>query len=272
MIRKGYADTSGGQMHYREVAGPEDAPPLVFFHRTPVTSKSFEKVMLALAGWRRMLAFDTPGFGGSYTPEDDTPIESFTRAFSEALTAVGVTRCHLIGHHTGAHFAAEIAAEAPEMALSLMIDGAMVTTAAERTQSGPQPETIIDRDGSYARAAWAFLLPYHSVFEGHVIHEDYVGALASTFTRGACMKAIRAHDMAAALSRVRCPVLATAARDDVFVAHLERIGAACPDAAFRIYADAGIAAPELRTSEFAALVREAVEMGPLASICAGVAD
>jgi pimeloyl-ACP methyl ester carboxylesterase len=260
MIRKGYVDTSGGQLHYREVAGPSGDAPLVFFHRTPVSSRSFEQVMLALAGWRRTLAFDTPGFGGSYTPEDDTPIESFTRAFREALAATGVTRCHLIGHHTGAHFAAEIAAQAPEMVLSLMIDGAMVTTAAERAGSGPSPDPVIDRDGSYARAAWEFLLPYHSVFEGRVIHEDYVGALASMFTRGACMKAIRAHDMVAVLARVRCPVLATAACDDVFLAHLERIRAVCPDAALRIYAEAGIAAPELRSDEFAALVREAVAM------------
>lgn len=87
-----------------------------------------------------------------------------------------------------------------------------------------------------------------------------MGALASIFTRGACMKAIGAHDMAAVLQRVHCPVLATAARDDVFVAHLERIRAVCPDAAFRIYADAGIAAPDLRSDEFAALVRDVVAM------------
>ena len=266
-VRKGYVDTRGGQIHYRHAepwAGR--AAPVLFFHRTPVSSASFERVLACLAGWRPLVAFDTPGFGESFTPPDAMAMADFTEAFAEAIASLGVEHCHLVGHHTGCHFATELAVQLGQRVLSLMIDGAMVSSAEERARVTPgaaAPE--IDRDGAYARATWSFLQPYYTVFDPRCVHDEFVGALRTTFTRGACMRAVQAHDMSAALARVRCPVLASAAGDDVFSLHLERIRAVAPHAVLRRYGSAGIAAPELQTGAFADLVRESVGAGESAA-------
>ena len=69
-IRKDYADTPAGQIHYRHVpgtrtgagAGTAERSPLVFLHRTPASSAAFEPMMTAMAGDRPLYAFDTPRF------------------------------------------------------------------------------------------------------------------------------------------------------------------------------------------------------------------
>ena len=267
-IRNAYVETTLGQVHYRFVDVPEDAhahahahahAPVLFFHRTPVTSASFDRVLAQLAGWRRLIAFDTPGFGGSFTPADAAGMPVFVSAFAEAIAGLGIDRFHLVGHHTGCHFAAELAALPGSGALSLMMDGAMVPSAEERSRVVPPvPAPVIDRSGSYARIAWDFLQPFYTVFDERCIHDEYVGALSSTFTRAACMKVVRGHDLAALLRDVRCPLLACAAEDDVFAPHLERVSAIDSSAAIRRYGNAGIASPELQTEAFCALVRESV--------------
>ncbi|MFM2422326.1 MAG: hypothetical protein RL291_856, partial [Pseudomonadota bacterium] len=113
----------------------------------------------------------------------------------------------------------------------------------------------------YAHKAWEFLQPFYTVFDERCMHDEFVGALASTFTRAACMKVVRGHDLAAVLQSVRCPLLACAAEDDVFAPHLERIRAVNDAAVIHRYGPAGIAAPELQTEAFCAMVRDCVEMG-----------
>jgi pimeloyl-ACP methyl ester carboxylesterase len=262
-IRKAYVDTSVGQLHYRSVDAPGSAfAPVLFFHRTPVTSASFTRVLQQLAGWRRLIAFDTPGFGESFVPADDAGMATFVRAFTDAIAALGIERFHLVGHHTGCHFAAELAALSGSGALSLLLDGAMVPSAEERARVVPPiPAPVIDRSGSYARNAWDFLQPFYTVFDERCIHDEYVGALASTFTRTACMKVVRGHDLAALLAAIRCPIVACAAQDDVFAPHLERVSAVNSAAVIRRYGNAGIASPELQTAAFCGLVQEAVALG-----------
>jgi len=255
---KAYVDTRFGQIHYRSLAADNSEAPLLFFHRTPVTSASFVAVMHELAGWRPMIAFDTPGFGASFVPEPAAAMPDFVAFFIAALDALEIGTFHLVGHHTGAHFAAELALHLPDRALSLMIDGAMVTNAEERAALRPAPPITVDDQGIYARHAWDFLRPYYTCFDGQCIHAEFVGALSSTFTRSACMAAVQSHDLGAVLSGVSIPVLASAAADDVFVHHLDRIAAALPGAAIHTYENAGIASPELRPATFAGLVKASV--------------
>lgn len=258
MIRKGYADTDFGQLHFRELAGG-NGPPVIFFHRTPVTSASFEPVMRELAGWRRLIAFDTPGFGESFTPSDEATMADLVAAFTQALDTLGCNEFHAVGHHSGCHFVGELAAHLPGRVLSAMLDGAMVQLPHELGELGPRPApTIVDEEGDYARQAWSFIRPYYTVFDGRCMHAEFVGAMASTFTRSASSAIIRKHDMSAALARVNCPVLVSAANDDVFVDHIDRIAKILPEATTVVYEEAGIASPELRPATFSLLVRQAV--------------
>ena len=65
MLRKGYVDTSEGQIHFR-VEDQGVGPTVFFFHQTASSGSMFEAMMARLAGRYRMYALDTPGFGYSF--------------------------------------------------------------------------------------------------------------------------------------------------------------------------------------------------------------
>ena len=71
---------------------------------------------------------DMPGFGASFdpTPEQEVEIERtgtewFAAIFMTALGSLGITkqRFHIIGHHSGASLATQIAASHPELVHSI---------------------------------------------------------------------------------------------------------------------------------------------------------
>ncbi len=72
IINKAYVDISAGQIHYRVVTG--SGIPLLFLHRTPASSATFEQMMIGMAGDRPIYALDTPGFGGSFDPAGHHPL------------------------------------------------------------------------------------------------------------------------------------------------------------------------------------------------------
>lgn len=258
-IIKGYAQTSAGQVHYRKVAGEGD--PVLFFHRTPVCSSSFEKALNALAGWRPLYAFDTPGSGESFVPPPGVALDYYRDVFVEAIDDLGIDRFHLVGHHTGTHFTVEIAAAHPQRTLSMLIDGAMYSLPEEREQakkrdfSPPQ----VTPAGDHVMAGWNFLLPFYPNFDAKCIHAEFVGAMRTLFTRETCLRALSAEDYRDVLGRVQCPVHACCAEDDVFVGHLERIARDYPDIPQSIYGPAGIAGPDLQTDAFTQTVRSWVD-------------
>ena len=264
---KGYVRTSAGQVHYRESAGTSaDLSPVVFFHRSPMSGATFEPVFAQLAGQRRLVAFDVPGFGQSCPVPDGTSLAQIADILSEAMGALGIDAAHLIGHHSGCAIAAELAARPGNRIRSILLDGAMIADAEARrggVPAAPQPE--ITREGDYLAAAWGFLQPYYTIFEPRLLHDGLVGALQSLFTRGPTMAAIRDYDLRETLSRVTCPILACAASDDVFAAHLERVQAVHPGAEVHRYGMAGIAGPELQPEAFAELVRRTLALAGSAS-------
>jgi len=266
-ILKGYVQTRAGQIHYRESAsGTVDLAPVVFIHRSPMSGATFEQVFERLSGWRRLIAFDVPGFGQSCSVPDGTTLPQIAEILSEAMSELGIGEAHLVGHHSGCAIAAEMAAMPGNRIRSIMLDGAMIADADARRSGVPAaPPPQITRDGEYLAAAWSFLQPYYTIFEPHLVHDGLVGALQSLFARGPTMAAIRDYDLRATLPRVSCPVLASAAADDVFAPHLDRVLAIRPETEVHRYGPAGIASPELQSDKFAELVRRTVALAGLSS-------
>ena len=66
-IKKGYIDTTDGQVHYRVCQGPGSLP-LVCLHQTASSSQMYENLMETLHGQYRVFVLDTPGFGQSFVP------------------------------------------------------------------------------------------------------------------------------------------------------------------------------------------------------------
>ncbi|MCS7003432.1 MAG: alpha/beta hydrolase, partial [Dehalococcoidia bacterium] len=151
MIR-GYVDTALGQVHYREDGS---GPPLVLLHQTADSSRQYTEVMPCLAERFRVVAFDTPGFGDSDKPAEPPSMAQYAEAIRQAMDGVGVGQTALLGHHTGASIAVEIAATYPDRVTALILSGCPDydpdVRPAKIAGIVPMP---IEPDGSHLLKAW----------------------------------------------------------------------------------------------------------------------
>jgi pimeloyl-ACP methyl ester carboxylesterase len=112
----------GGALRSWREAGGGDALPLVLLHGIGSNSSSWAGQFAGLAGVRRVVAWNAPGYSGS---DNLAPLWPSARDYATALLAVldhlGIRRCALIGQSLGAIVAAAVAVEAPEWVAALML-------------------------------------------------------------------------------------------------------------------------------------------------------
>ncbi len=203
MIHKFYAATSAGQIHGRRTES--DGIPVVLLHRTPVSSAGFEPLMhfLESAG-QSAVALDTPGFGASFMPEGQPVSGDYGRWLLEALDSLGVTQFHLAAHHTGTHFATEIAAAAPERVLTLTLSGVLLAPAAERPKLradiGDAPD--IDLQGRYFKSTFDLMRSLFLDPVPDLVHAEAMGALIAGKGRDLAFDAIFAQDFAGLMQQI----------------------------------------------------------------------
>ncbi|OYQ31607.1 hypothetical protein CHU95_20935 [Niveispirillum lacus] len=259
-VWKAYVDIPAGQMHLRRVKGT--GIPFILLHRTPVDSSSFTPVMTKLSKrGRTAIAIDTPGFGQSFQPDGNPSTTDYARWFLEAINALGIDDFHLVAHHTGTHFAVELALLADARVRSLTLSGVLHADAAERTKSradiGLAPP--VDSDGLYAADTWKIIRSFYWDYDPALVHQEFLGALGSPKGRNQAFDAIFAQDFAATLARVTCPVRVVQAFDDPLSFMLPRVAANHPDIPVSLIGPAGIAAPERQAPAFvSALLAHAV--------------
>ena len=117
MIKKAYADTPSGQMHYY-YGGPQEKPPILFLHQNVSSAKAFEPTLQMLVDQYHCIALDLPGFGGSFDPPSFDSISALTGYTMDFIDALGFEKFHLCGSHTGAGMSAEISSLHPDRDLS----------------------------------------------------------------------------------------------------------------------------------------------------------
>lgn len=253
-IRKTYADTDAGQIHLRRVEGPGD--PVVFLHRTPVSSASFDGVLKRLSGRRAAIALDTPGFGQSFRPEGRPTTVQYGAWLLAALDALGVECFHLAGHHTGTHLAAEIAVAAPDRVRSLFLNGVLFATAAEREMFRAQvgDSAPIDPHGAYLIQTWGVMKGLVPRFQADLVQTEFLGAIGAPDGRNQAFGAIFDQDFPTVFEGVTCPVTLLQAVDDPLAGFVSRIRKARPGLVVTTQGATGVAAPELEPEIFAETV------------------
>lgn len=254
-IIKGYADTPQGQMHYRHVPGP--GTPLVMYHRAPATSASFVPMMELMAGDRALYAFDMPGFGETYAAPGDPGAVDYARWLMEGLVSLGLRRVHVFAHHTGTHFATQMAADHPDRVASLMLNGVAYLTAEERKtySAGMSGPTTPDAEGAYMAGMFKLMASLLPRFDARLYHEEMTATFQSHWTRHKSFAAVWGQDYPATLKRVMCPILATCAEDEMWRFAFERIFADRPDAKRVLLGPAKFFTPELDAPATVAAIR-----------------
>ena len=230
-IRKGYADTISGQIHYR-TAGSSPGAPVVLLHQTASSSASYERLIPLLANERRVYALDTPGFGQSFEPDDVPDLDCLIGALLEALTSLGIEKCHVFGHHTGACLGVEMAARYPTRVASLALSGPLPMTPEQQREYhtaishafSPEPT------GAYLMDTWKYLADHGAARDLDVVHREVLDHVRAWRSRALTYDKVWFQDFAGFLQRVECPLLLMCADDDLLWPFFGRSRELRPDA------------------------------------------
>ena len=246
-----------GIVHVRE-AGVGHVP-IVCLHQTPRSGDEFREVIELLSPSHQVLAMDLPGMGRSTPHPDGGEITAYAEAMSAACTADGIERCHLVGHHTGAAVAAQVAATRPGFVASLVLSSPPWMDAAARAERASQVGPGIDQvertdDGSYAKGLSVGRAAFYPTDRSDLLQRFVADALlvADPTTGHRAVGRWRMEDVLPALGQL--PVTLVDHQADPFAhPHIARWSAALPDARIAVIAD-GMVPLEYTAKAFASIV------------------
>jgi pimeloyl-ACP methyl ester carboxylesterase len=163
---RGYHEGPWGQVHIRH-AGPashqSDDIALVLLHESPLSSRVWERMLPFSGAHRHVLAPDTPGYGLSDPPaEAGHEIPEYAAAILGALEHAGVGRMVVVGVHTGASIAIELAQQSDNVK-GVVLSGVALLTPEQRAEylANWTPPIELTADGS--QFTWA-LERYHRIW------------------------------------------------------------------------------------------------------------
>ncbi|MEQ1802085.1 MAG: alpha/beta hydrolase [Gammaproteobacteria bacterium] len=218
--RKGYADGPDGQVHYRDSGA---GAPLLLLHQTPCHLGQFDAAWpLLAAGGIRSIGVDTPGYGQSDPPRGTPTIAGYARAVAAVMDHLRLDAADVLGHHTGASIAAELAVAEPRRIRRVILNGPPLFTAEERDAylaaiaAAPRPEP--SADGSHLQAVWdrraRFTPGWTSVA---AMHRGVVMMLAADPRERSGYTAAFAHDIGIPLRAITQPgLILTNTGDDLY--------------------------------------------------------
>jgi pimeloyl-ACP methyl ester carboxylesterase len=261
VIKKGYVDSINvhQQLHYRYVlpgAGQRENA-IVFMHKSASSSVSFELLMLHYANEGfPCYAIDMPGFGGSFDPDKAQEVEIeqtgtvwFAEILLQALKRLEVTRqkFHIIGHHSGASLATQIAATHPDLVASICQIGATTIGPEERARMRERflvPFNEPAEDGSHLQKTWDYLRHMGLKDSIELRQREVIDHIRAWKGRMLIYSAVWNQDSETLFASVQCPTLVLCAQDDVLWEHMANVNTVKPDADTGIVAGANFS-PDL---------------------------
>lgn len=236
----------GVHLHWRE-CGAAHAPPLVLLHPSPRSSAMFEPWMPALARHWRVLAVDTPGYGGSdalpgfAAPGDDGQLGDYVPAMHALLQDIAGHRWHMYGSATGAQLAIALALRHPASVAHLLLDNAAHFDDEERAHLLVHyfPDLTPTSDGSHLQRVWtmaAQMLQFFPWFENNEAHrvstrvpslaEVHAGALELLAAGPNYARAYRAaflHERAEHVQALQVPTTLLRWQGSILLRHIDRL-------------------------------------------------
>lgn len=121
-MRRGYADTQLGQIHYT-TWGAATSPALLLLPQVANSANMFRGLAEALQADYRLVVLEYPGSGWSDPLPDGTSFDAIAAAFFEAMEQLDIREFAVYGHHTGNKIAARMAAARPDRVSGLIFVG-----------------------------------------------------------------------------------------------------------------------------------------------------
>jgi pimeloyl-ACP methyl ester carboxylesterase len=258
-VTRRFVETSAGTIHCA-IAGESNGEDVLLLHQTPRSWNEYREVLPLLGRRRRTIAIDMTGFGDSAAlPWGSDSIERWAEVALEVLDALEIERAHLVGHHTGAVVATEMAVRAPERASSVVLSSAPfddAQTRAAHLEAGAVVDNVTPRtDGSHVAELWRIRAPFYPEGRVDLLEAFLIDALKAGPRAAEGHQVVARYDMQAAVTGLRCPVLLVGATDDPYAfPALEPMRAALPDAQVEVIAGGMVPLPDQLPEQFAAAV------------------
>jgi pimeloyl-ACP methyl ester carboxylesterase len=214
-VQRRFVDTPAGALHCA-IAGT--GRPVLLLHQTPRSWDEYRDVLPLLGRHVQAIAVDTIGFGDSCKPAlGNDSIERWAAVSVGLLDVLGIDRFAVVGHHTGAVIATEIAAAFPQRVDAAVLSAsALVDSAFRARHSKPSRIDNVQRktDGSHLTELWRIRQPWYPQGDIDLLERFVVDAVKAG-TRAAEGHAVVArYVMEARLPLIRCPVLVLAPTQD----------------------------------------------------------
>ena len=215
-VKRGFADTPAGQIHYA-TSGRGD--PVLFLHQTPRSWDEYREVLPIIGENYRAIAMDTIGFGDSYKPEERGSIEAYAGGVIDFLDAMSLERVSLVGHHTGGVVAVEVAATYPERVHKLILSSTPYVDAADREERKKRPsidEVEFKEDGSHLVEIWRKRMPFYPQNRPDLLTRLLIDTLKVGERMEEGHRAVGAYKMEEKTALIKAPTLVLAGRKDQF--------------------------------------------------------
>jgi pimeloyl-ACP methyl ester carboxylesterase len=159
-VRRSYFDCRCGQLHVRTAfpssGGFDEHTTLVCFHASPLSSRAYAKFLPHMARDRSVYAPDTPGFGESDPPPTKPSIADYAAAMSDFLDQMRFREVDLLGYHTGALIATELAIQRPEQIRRVVLTALPIFTAQQREAFMARVNAArIEESGGHLTREWS---------------------------------------------------------------------------------------------------------------------
>lgn len=255
-MRRAFADTPDGQIHYR-AAG--DGPAVLLLHQTPRSSDEYRDVIPLLATEFRVVAMDTIGYGDSEKPARPSTIEDYARGAVSLLDALGLARVAAVGHHTGAVIALELAASWSDRVERLVLSASPCVDAEDRERrKGRPPIDAVEPkpDGTHLAELWQRRQGFYPGDRPDLLARFVLDALKAGAQAEEGHRAVSAYRMEDKVGRVRCPTLLVCGTEDPFsYPRLAPLGRAIPGSRTVAIPGGTVAMVDQMPEVFAAAIR-----------------
>lgn len=157
-LRRAYFECRYGQLHVHNAipagGGFDEQTTLVCLHSSSATGRSFLELSRILGQSRSVYSPDTPGCGESDGPPKALSIAGYAEAIGDFIDSMRFRSIDLLGAHSGAAVAAELAISRPKVVRKVVMIGAPVLDETERkTWRDLSPPEGLSQGALWARAA-----------------------------------------------------------------------------------------------------------------------
>jgi pimeloyl-ACP methyl ester carboxylesterase len=264
-VERSFVSTPSGRIHIAEAGS---GAPVLLLHQTPRSWDEFRDVLPLLGRHYRAIAMDTVGYGDSDPlPQGQASIENWAKAAHQLLVALNIDRAAIVGHHTGASIAMEIAATYPAKVAVLVLSGSPYVDAARR-EATKRHKAVVDDvtpriDGGHLAELWSMRQSFYPADRIDLLERFIIDALKAGQRAAEGHLVVDRHEMEKRLPLIACPTLVIAPTADPHAyPHAPKVAAAIAGSALVEIEGGTVPLPDQMPEAFAAAIHRFLAAQP----------